>query len=134
HEYDSFPLELKLFDNDLYVLSTTSQHKYLLASKLVSINGVSSLDVVRLLSEISPFSENEFSTAIRAAGYFTNAAVLSGLGIVENEDEAKFVFDVQGEKREINLELDRKSTRLNSSHVKISYAVFCLKKKYKSLV
>src|SRR5690606_40546015 len=27
------------------------------------------------------------------------------------------------------LDLDRKSTRLNSSHVKISYAVFCLKKK-----
>src|SRR5690606_42067811 len=27
------------------------------------------------------------------------------------------------------LERDRKSTRLNSSHVKISYAVFCLKKK-----
>src|SRR5690606_39578758 len=26
-------------------------------------------------------------------------------------------------------EEDRKSTRLNSSHVKISYAVFCLKKK-----
>src|SRR5690606_6210393 len=26
-------------------------------------------------------------------------------------------------------EQDRKSTRLNSSHVKISYAVFCLKKK-----
>src|SRR5690606_41934353 len=27
--------------------------------------------------------------------------------------------------------LDRKSTRLNSSHVKISYAVFCLKKQNK---
>src|SRR5690606_40476233 len=27
---------------------------------------------------------------------------------------------------------DRKSTRLNSSHVKISYAVFCLKKKRKT--
>src|SRR5690625_6927372 len=27
--------------------------------------------------------------------------------------------------------LDRKSTRLNSSHVAISYAVFCLKKKKK---
>src|SRR5690606_41474134 len=27
---------------------------------------------------------------------------------------------------------DRKSTRLNSSHVKISYAVFCLRKKNKS--
>src|SRR5690606_3595628 len=30
------------------------------------------------------------------------------------------------------LDRDRKSTRLNSSHVKISYAVFCLKKKKKS--
>src|SRR5690606_15382534 len=29
------------------------------------------------------------------------------------------------------IEADRKSTRLNSSHVKISYAVFCLKKKKK---
>src|SRR5690606_41484044 len=28
-----------------------------------------------------------------------------------------------------NKAADRKSTRLNSSHVKISYAVFCLKKK-----
>src|SRR5690349_23936299 len=36
-------------------------------------------------------------------------------------------------------ERDRKSTRLNSSHVEISYAVFCLKKKknylfYRSLI
>src|SRR5690606_39010264 len=30
---------------------------------------------------------------------------------------------------EANHDPDRKSTRLNSSHVKISYAVFCLKKK-----
>src|SRR5690606_41194221 len=30
---------------------------------------------------------------------------------------------------ELEPEKDRKSTRLNSSHVKISYAVFCLKKK-----
>src|SRR3989442_2926092 len=29
----------------------------------------------------------------------------------------------------VGLYLDRKSTRLNSSHVRISYAVFCLKKK-----
>src|SRR5437868_12715885 len=30
--------------------------------------------------------------------------------------------------------LDRKSTRLNSSHVSISYAVFCLKKKKKKKI
>src|SRR5690625_6211111 len=29
--------------------------------------------------------------------------------------------------------IDRKSTRLNSSHVAISYAVFCLKKKTKAM-
>src|SRR3712207_8537222 len=33
------------------------------------------------------------------------------------------VLDASGEER------DRKSTRLNSSHANISYAVFCLKKK-----
>src|SRR2546422_6665665 len=32
----------------------------------------------------------------------------------------------------MNLKLDRKSTRLNSSHGYISYAVFCLKKKKKN--
>src|SRR2546427_6800234 len=32
---------------------------------------------------------------------------------------------------ETTLSLDRKSTRLNSSHSQISYAVFCLKKKKK---
>src|SRR5437667_10399241 len=31
-----------------------------------------------------------------------------------------------------NVHLDRKSTRLNSSHITISYAVFCLKKKKKN--
>src|SRR5699024_12798964 len=33
---------------------------------------------------------------------------------------------------ETSLTIDRKSTRLNSSHVSISYAVFCLKKKTRS--
>src|SRR2546427_5124184 len=36
----------------------------------------------------------------------------------------------RGSMREV-LEEDRKSTRLNSSHSQISYAVFCLKKKKK---
>src|SRR3712207_9400672 len=34
-----------------------------------------------------------------------------------------------GAARRAQLEVDRKSTRLNSSHANISYAVFCLKKK-----
>src|SRR5690554_5403061 len=39
---------------------------------------------------------------------------------------------VQRPRVELRLDRDRKSTRLNSSHVRISYAVFCLKKKKKT--
>src|SRR3712207_7258840 len=38
-----------------------------------------------------------------------------------------------GEQRRQDARRDRKSTRLNSSHANISYAVFCLKKKNISL-
>src|SRR5690606_41523881 len=47
-----------------------------------------------------------------------------------NEAPLFYAEDVElyGDARTVG-EKDRKSTRLNSSHVKISYAVFCLKKK-----
>src|SRR5690606_41518181 len=37
------------------------------------------------------------------------------------------LFDLVADENGMRLAKDRKSTRLNSSHVKISYAVFCLK-------
>src|SRR6266511_5755900 len=46
------------------------------------------------------------------------------------DEFAMLIPEVRGETR-IPPSPDRKSTRLNSSHVKISYAVFCLKKKKK---
>src|SRR5256885_3217174 len=51
------------------------------------------------------------------------AAVLASLrrALPERGLQARIVHRVAG--------LDRKSTRLNSSHLVISYAVFCLKKK-----
>src|SRR5689334_23703335 len=48
--------------------------------------------------------------------------------------DARIVPDVKDEdqqEEEKAIETDRKSTRLNSSHSSISYAVFCLKKKKK---
>src|SRR5688572_32905800 len=50
------------------------------------------------------------------------------------EQSARISFDeaLRGATRRLHLvRLDRKSTRLNSSHSQISYAVFCLKKKKK---
>src|SRR3712207_7687379 len=46
------------------------------------------------------------------------------------QDEEKRGGDREGEQQGADdKEEDRKSTRLNSSHANISYAVFCLKKK-----
>src|SRR5690606_39659739 len=50
--------------------------------------------------------------------------------LIDASDEIALLA-VQGPRSKDILE-DRKSTRLNSSHVKISYAVFCLKKKKKN--
>src|SRR3712207_6918251 len=46
------------------------------------------------------------------------------------EDALEDAKESKGVKNDVDLdERDRKSTRLNSSHANISYAVFCLKKK-----
>src|SRR3712207_7362100 len=52
-------------------------------------------------------------------------AVIDGGRIVEQGD----VFDLFTRPVHSVTRSDRKSTRLNSSHANISYAVFCLKKK-----
>src|SRR2546430_12219584 len=49
-------------------------------------------------------------------------------GAVAKLDEAQGLHD-GGKHAESLAKADRKSTRLNSSHSQISYAVFCLKKK-----
>src|SRR5439155_24645526 len=54
--------------------------------------------------------------------------VETGGGLVEQKDP--WLADEAG--AQVQLAPDRKSTRLNSSHVAISYAVFCLKKKINS--
>src|SRR5476651_2390264 len=63
------------------------------------------------------------------------AARLAGLAhvgqIIHQIGRVSVVFEARHPSRQLNDELrrDRKSTRLNSSHANISYAVFCLKKK-----
>src|SRR5690606_41474571 len=64
---------------------------------------------------------------------FADPAARLGYGYVTN----KMGMQLEGDRRDVALRRastealgrDRKSTRLNSSHVKISYAVFCLTKK-----
>src|SRR3712207_7095449 len=46
-----------------------------------------------------------------------------------NAAAVKAMEDLGADTYNVPTDLDRKSTRLNSSHANISYAVFCLKKK-----
>src|SRR5690554_7571222 len=55
----------------------------------------------------------------------------SGLGFAHDKRSAAHAFNAARQHQGSVACTDRKSTRLNSSHVRISYAVFCLKKKKK---
>src|SRR3712207_7599947 len=63
----------------------------------------------------------EFLPRLRPAG--------GGYGFAPNGASAKLRADCSDGGRPRRARRDRKSTRLNSSHANISYAVFCLKKK-----
>src|SRR5699024_12082712 len=52
-------------------------------------------------------------------------------GAIMSEEDARAVAQYCLDHNILVVAEDRKSTRLNSSHVSISYAVFCLKKKKK---
>src|SRR5690554_7708669 len=56
------------------------------------------------------------------AGSIAHATMLAKVGVLTAQERDDIIN---------GLNTDRKSTRLNSSHVRISYAVFCLKKKKK---
>src|SRR2546430_5495834 len=77
-----------------------------------------------------------YTTLFRSApGAWLSRRELRGRGIVaRGSHEPARAVPVAGRARDSptpweSLHVDRKSTRLNSSHSQISYAVFCLKKK-----
>src|SRR3712207_7007670 len=59
---------------------------------------------------------------------------VDGLGEVVQRVAARRLVEALVAQHDHALAADRKSTRLNSSHANISYAVFCLKKKKHSYV
>src|SRR5690349_23665217 len=74
-----------------------------------------------------------YTTLFRSPEGVLAAAALRCIG---GQMQARLIIDSE-ELRERTLTMgikDRKSTRLNSSHVEISYAVFCLKKKKKKKI
>src|SRR5699024_11455899 len=72
-------------------------------------------------TELFHFAESEFAEYNDRANRMQTA----------RENAIEQIEELEKNYKEMNHKLDRKSTRLNSSHVSISYAVFCLKKKKK---
>src|SRR5690554_3331753 len=76
------------------------------------------------------YSSSYYSSSYRNLRMKPLTASNSILGSGANGDNYVYPFALaHGD--DISSAADRKSTRLNSSHVRISYAVFCLKKKTK---
>src|SRR3989442_11811102 len=70
--------------------------------------------------------------AVAAAEVVKSFPLPVGINVIHNGGIVCLAIAVAARARFIRVcILDRKSTRLNSSHVRISYAVFCLKKKKK---
>src|SRR5690625_6264459 len=80
-----------------------------------------------------PGTEVHIVSVVNPTGPSTNVGLSNN---IRNELAEKFEEQLKSIREEFEREnipvLDRKSTRLNSSHVAISYAVFCLKKKKKT--
>ena len=71
---------------------------------------------------------------IRAETAVEGTTTLAGVSVFTFDAAGKFAEQIVAARATLHdgyWELDRKSTRLNSSHALISYAVFCLKKKKK---
>jgi hypothetical protein len=93
----SFPIQLTMLKGKLYVIKTTDVFKHLLGAKLEKINGIDIEKIYLLFSQITPFSENKYSTQVRVAQYITKAELLNGFGIIDDTLQARFTFKI-GEK------------------------------------
>src|SRR2546430_5362406 len=73
-----------------------------------------------------------YTTLFRSETAAIQGKILNLLACDDAFDGVALVGDLRGRRFDRYCLADRKSTRLNSSHSQISYAVFCLKKKKKS--
>src|SRR5436305_8288349 len=109
----------------------------LLVAIVIFVFGIKALQIGKMMSSpkmmpsvtvtSATVNEEDWAPRLSAVG-----SVSAAQGAVVSTELAGIVSEISFENgAEAKKGEDRKSTRLNSSHVRISYAVFCLKKKNK---
>src|SRR3712207_4565661 len=95
------------------------------------IDELKSISVLELSERIKALEEafGVSATAVAAAAPAAAAGGGDGAAAEEESSTVDVMLTGAGDKKIQVIKVDRKSTRLNSSHANISYAVFCLKKK-----
>src|SRR5690606_41963002 len=109
-----------------YIPSSVSRFSFLLGPAICEIYPLSLHDALPIFGLIFKRQINQHEG--RAAFAVRELRIDDG-----RQDAGIEMMPVQADADICRREIDRKSTRLNSSHVKISYAVFCLKKKKKKV-
>src|SRR5690606_7338154 len=137
-DYSKMEISRELIANHLYGPS------YLSLESALSYYGLIPERVYNVRS-VTAKRARKYSTPLGAFEYRTVPVDYFPIGIQQEETDSKSMFLIaapekalcdmivltSGLRLQSEKAVDRKSTRLNSSHVKISYAVFCLKKKKK---
>src|SRR3712207_7990832 len=92
-------------------------------------------------STLFPYTTLFRSLVSTLQGNLYEITQFTGLKLMDFEVPASYAehfkgprFGIEGCRKLTGVKGDRKSTRLNSSHANISYAVFCLKKKKTILI
>src|SRR5690625_5550629 len=106
-----------------------------MAEKLLNTGGRKMAILINMLDLLKPenrrktleLSRNEGKSVEMFALHLLESYVEGKLEWVEEEEDPEVIIE-SDRLEDMELSIDRKSTRLNSSHVAISYAVFCLKK------
>src|SRR5690625_6217843 len=125
---------MKMFTDDQFkslLIKTLEREDYSNCSEIINdlVNKIKISDVTLDVTEDYTYYQGYKRGWNTLCTYLKIKAPFDDLNFFESHKDlltetASSLYDKQGNK-------DRKSTRLNSSHVAISYAVFCLKKKNK---
>lgn len=100
----SYPLQFWIFNGTVYVVNTDTSLEEMMFSQVLKIDGVD-IDIVikQLTTLISHENENESWVLSMLPSYLQSPVYMYGLGIIQNENEAVFTVQKNGEVQDFTI-------------------------------